>query len=97
MQAKETAKWTEIPKHWSRPFLTIAKFRPNVTYAAETAATEFQQMLEEVRKIRPSPDRAAVPPDRATARRLDELISSFTLDELHRLEELVALKQQGRI
>ena len=42
--------------------LTIAKFLPNVTYAAETVATEFQQMLEEVRKIRPSPDRAAVPP-----------------------------------
>ena len=77
--------------------LTIAKFLPNVTYASETVATEFQQMLEEVRKIRPSPDRAAVPPDRATARRLDELISSFTLDELHRLEELVALKQQRRI
>jgi len=76
--------------------LTIAKFLPNVTYASETVATEFQQM-EEVRKIRPSPDRAAVPPDRATARRLDELINSFTLDELHRLEELVALKQQGRI
>ena len=53
--------------------LTIAKFLPNVTYKAETVASEFQQMLEEVRKIRPSPDRAAGPPDRATASRLDEL------------------------
>jgi hypothetical protein len=75
--------------------LTIAKFLPNVTYASETVATEFQQMLEEVRKIRPSPDRAAVPPDRATARRLDDLTSSFTSDELHRFEELVALKATG--
>jgi hypothetical protein len=47
--------------------LTIAKFLPNVTYASETVATEFQQMLEEVRKISPSPDRAAVPPDAATS------------------------------
>ena len=34
-----------------------------------------------VRKIRPGPDRASVPPDRATARRLDELTSSIRLDE----------------
>jgi len=45
--------------------LTIAKFLPNVTYASETVATEFQQMLEEVRKISPNPDHAAVPPDAA--------------------------------
>jgi hypothetical protein len=46
--------------------LTIAKFLPNVTYAGETVAVEFQQMLEAVRKIRPSLDRAGVPPDAAT-------------------------------
>ena len=37
--------------------LTVAKFLPNITYPTETVATEFQQMLEAVRKIRPSPDR----------------------------------------
>jgi hypothetical protein len=49
--------------------LTIAKFLPNVTYPAETVATEFQQMLEEVRKIRPGPDRPAVSSDTGTAKR----------------------------
>jgi hypothetical protein len=43
--------------------LTIAKFLPNVTYPAETVATEFQQMLEAVRKIGASPEGAAEPPD----------------------------------
>ena len=37
--------------------LTVAKFLPNVTYPTETVATEFQQMLEAVRKI--GPNRAA--------------------------------------
>ena len=37
--------------------LTVAKFLPNITYPTEAVATEFQQMLEAVRKIRPSPDR----------------------------------------
>jgi hypothetical protein len=46
--------------------LTVAKFLPNITYPSETVATEFQLMLEAVRKISPSP-RAAVPPDSATA------------------------------
>ena len=47
--------------------LTVAKFLPNITYPTETVATEFQQMLEAVRKIAPSPNRAAVPPDAAPA------------------------------
>jgi hypothetical protein len=50
-----------------RGILTIVKFLPNVTYAAETVASEIQQMLEEVRKISPSPDCAAVPLDAATS------------------------------
>ena len=47
--------------------LTIAKFLPNITYPSETVATEFQHMLEAVRRISPSPDSAVVPPDAATA------------------------------
>jgi hypothetical protein len=45
--------------------LTVAKFLPNITYPTETVATEFQQMLEAVRNITPSPDRTTVPPEAA--------------------------------
>ena len=55
--------------------LTIAKFLPNVTYASETVATEFQQMLG--RYARSDPVRTA-PRCRRTGRRRGDWTNSST-------------------